>query len=95
VGHLTINPGLFDGEVPPTKSILQVLLDIGYPMHYSCRRGLCGQDMIRILKGAEFLSPIEEPEDGTLQMLRVREQPMRMACSVRVIGDGAVVVEIV
>ena len=58
MGHLTIKPGLFDGDVPPSKTILQVLLDIGYPMHYSCRRGLCGQDMIRILKGAlKFLSP--------------------------------------
>jgi len=95
VGHLIIKPGLFDGDVPPTKSILQVLLDIGYPMHYSCRRGLCGQDMIRILKGAEFLSPKEEPESGTLEMLRVHDQPMRMACSVRIIGDGEVVVEIV
>jgi ferredoxin len=95
VGHLTIKPGLFDGEVAPNRTILQVLLDIGYPMHYSCRRGLCGQDMIRVLKGAEFLSPIEEPEGGTLEMLRVRDQPMRMACSVYVIGNGEVVVEIV
>jgi ferredoxin len=95
LGRLVIQPGVFSGEVPPTKTVLRVLLELRHPVLHSCRRGLCGQDLIRILKGAEFLNPIDELEDGTLQLLQARDKPMRMACCVRVVGDGEVEVEIV
>jgi hypothetical protein len=56
---------------------------------------LCGQDLIRVVKGWEFLNEIQDPEDGTLELLRVKGQPMRMACCAKIIGDGEVVVEVV
>jgi ferredoxin len=90
-----IIPGVFEGDVPPTKSVLKVLLELRHPIMHSCRRGLCGQDLIRVLNGWEHLNPIEEHEDGTLTLLQARNEPMRMACCTRVIGDGVVTIEIV
>jgi ferredoxin len=95
VGRLVIRPEVFSGEVPPQRSILQVLLQLRHPILHSCRRGLCGQDLIRVISGWEHLNPIEETEDSTLQLLSAKDQPMRMACCARVVGDGEVVVEIV
>ncbi|MCZ7647138.1 MAG: 2Fe-2S iron-sulfur cluster binding domain-containing protein [Planctomycetota bacterium] len=95
MGRLVIQPALYAGEVPPGKSVLQVLLELRAPMHYSCRRGLCGQDLIRVLAGGEHLNPVGDLEDGTLELLQVKGQPYRMACCARVVGDGEVVVEVV
>ena len=95
MGRLVIEPNVFNDEVPPAKTVLRVLLDLRYPVLHSCRRGLCGQDLIRVLKGWEFLNPIEDNEDGTLTLLQARQHPMRMACCARVVGDGEVVVEVV
>ena len=95
MGRLVIQPGVFSGEVPATKSILLVLLEQRHAVHYSCRRGLCGQDLIRIVSGWEFLNPINDLEDGTLELLRAKDKPMRMACCAKVVGDGEVIVEVV
>lgn len=95
MGRLVIRPDVFSGEVPPTKSILLVLLEQRQMVHYSCRRGLCGQDLIRVISGWEHLNPINDLEDGTLELLRAKGQPMRMACCAKVVGDGEVVVEVV
>lgn len=95
MGRLVIVPGIFRGELPATKTVLQILLEQHVALHYSCRRGLCGQDLIRILSGWEHLNPIEEQEAGTLELLRAHGRLMRMACCTRVVGDGEVVVEIV
>ena len=95
MGKLVIQPDIFSGDIPPTKSILMVLLEQRRTVHYSCRRGLCGQDLIRVVKGWEFLNEIQDPEDGTLELLRVKGQPMRMACCAKIIGEGEVIVEVV
>ena len=95
MGRLLILPQLFDGDVAPTKSVLQVLMECRHPIHFSCRRGLCGQDLIRVVEGWEHLNPIGDAEDGTLTLLRARDKPMRMACCAKVVGDGQVIVEIV
>jgi len=95
VGRLVIEPEIFSGEVPPNKSVLQLLLELRIPVLHSCRRGLCGQDLIRVKSGWEHLNAIEDPECGTLELLRVNDQPMRMACCTKVVGSGEVVVEIV
>ena len=95
MGRLTIEPQIFSGEIPPTKSILLVLLELQQRVHYSCRRGLCGQDVIRVLRGAEFLNPVTELEEGTLELLQLKSEPMRLACCTRVIGNGEVVIQVV
>jgi len=95
MGRLVVEPNLYFGEVPPDKSILLVLLEQRQLIDFSCRRGLCGQDLIRIVSGNEHLNPIEGLEEGTLELLMEKGKSMRMACCARVIGDGEVVIEIV
>jgi len=95
MGRLVIEPQVFAGELPPTKTILQAMLEQRVALHFSCRRGLCGQDLIRIVSGWEYLNPIGDLEDGTLELLRAKGKRMRMACCARIIGDGEVVVEVV
>jgi ferredoxin len=95
MGRLVIQPGIFSGEIPPTKSILMVLLEQRYRVHYSCRRGLCGQDLIHVISGWEHLNPIQDHEDGTLELLQAKGKPMRMACCAKIVGDGEVIVEVV
>jgi len=95
MGRLVIKPGIYDGEISASKTVLQVLLEQHVAVQYSCRRGLCGQDLIRVLEGWEQLNPISDLEDGTLDLLRAKGKQMRMACCTRVLGVGPVVVEIV
>ncbi len=95
MGRLVIQPDVFSGEVPPERSILQVLLQLRHPILHSCRRGLCGQDLIRVISGGEFLNPIEEPEESTLALFSAKDQLLRLSCCAMVVGDGEVVVEIV
>lgn len=95
MGYLVIEPGIYRGEMSPAKTVLQVLLEQHVPLHYSCRRGLCGQDLIRVLSGWEHLNPVTDLEEGTLELLRAKGKSMRMACCARVVGAGEVVVEIV
>lgn len=95
MGRLVIEPQVFSGEVPPGKSILLLLLEQRQTVQHSCRRGLCGQDLIRVLSGAEHLNAIGDLEDGTLELLGVKGEPYRMACSARVIGAGEVIIEVV
>jgi len=95
MGKLLIRPGTVARDVPPEKSILMFLLEQHARVHYSCRRGLCGQDLIRVVQGWEHLNAIQEHEEGTLELLRVKDQPMRMACCAKVIGDGEVIIELV
>jgi len=95
MGRLVIKPGLFDGEIPASKTVLQVLLELHMAVRHSCRRGLCGQDLICVLEGWEQLNPIGDLEDGTLELLRAKGKQMRMACCTKVLGAGTVVVELV
>ena len=95
VGRLVIEPGIFRGELPASRTVLQVLIERRAHVRYSCRRGLCGQDLIRVLSGWEYLNPIEDLEEGTLELLRARGKQMRMACCARITGAGEVVVEVV
>lgn len=94
MGRVVIEPGIYSGEIPPTKSILLVLLEQRVRIHFSCRRGLCGQDLIKVCSGWEHLNPIGELEEGTLELLGVKGQPYRMSCCARVLGDGVVVLEL-
>lgn len=39
-------------RVPATSSVLDVLLDNGVDAPYSCRQGICGECVVRVLEGA-------------------------------------------
>ena len=95
MGRLVVQPDRYAGEIPPEKSILMLLLEQRISVHYSCRRGLCGQDLVRIVKGWEHLNAIQDHEEGTLELLQATGKSMRMACCAKVIGNGEVIIEIV
>lgn len=95
MGYLVVEPGLFSGEIPAHRTILQVLLSQGIMIGNQCRRGMCGQDLIRVISGWEHLNPVVEPENGMLTLLNVAGKHMRMACCTRIIGHGRVVVQCV
>lgn len=62
-------------DVPPEKSVLDVLLANGLPVFSSCREGVCGSCETRVLGGApehhdRVLSP-EERASGTIMMVCV------------------------
>ncbi len=80
-----------------TTSVLNVLLSHGYPIQTVCG-GLaqCGRDIIRVLSGAEYLSPRRELETRRLAALAREGEPagpdIRLACQTYVRGD--VVIEV-
>lgn len=83
-----------DGVFPCnlTTSILNVLLQNGFPIATFCGgRAACGRDVIRILEGAEFLSPRREAESRRLAALAEAGEPagrdIRLACQTYVRGD--------
>ncbi len=75
-----------------TTSILNVLLQNGFPIATLCGgRAACGRDVIRIVQGAEFLSPRREMESRRLAALAAAGGPaggdIRLACQTFVRGD--------
>ncbi len=98
MGSITIKGS---GEVYPatlTLSILNTLLKHGYPIQTECGgRAQCGRDLVRVLSGAEFLSPRRDQETRRLEALAREGEPsgpdMRLACQTYVRGD--VVIEVV
>ena len=70
------------------------LLDIAeasqVPLESGCRMGMCGSDPVRIIEGAENLSPVRSAERRTLERLGVAGD-CRMACVSRL--QGPVVVD--
>src|SRR5215213_6052081 len=70
------------------------LLDIAeasqVPIESGCRMGMCGSDPVRIVEGAENLSPMRSAERRTLERLGLGGG-CRMACVSRV--QGPVVVD--
>ncbi len=80
-----------------TTSILNVLMKNGFPIQTVCGgRAQCGRDLIRIISGAELLSPRREMETRRLASLAGEGEPsgpdIRLACQTYVRGD--VVIEV-
>jgi ferredoxin-NADP reductase len=60
-------------SIPPHRSILEVLLDAGLDLPFSCQEGVCGQCMSRVLEGApehrdSFLSPTEKASNRVMMI---------------------------
>ncbi len=69
----------------PGESLLKVAQANQVSLESGCRMGLCGADPVRIIAGAENLSPPSAAERATLQRLRL-PPACRMACTARVRG---------
>jgi ferredoxin len=61
-------------------------LDVTVPLRFGCCQGECGTCAIKILSGAENLSPKTKQEQATLCRLRFNEH-YRLACQCALRGD--------
>lgn len=76
------------------QSICEAAEEHGLPINAECHAGICGSDPIRIVSGAEHLSPLEGGESETLEELcSLAPGEHRLACMCR--ASGPVVVELV
>ena len=79
---LVIQP---DEKTVPAKvgqSLLELVESCGGKIEAGCRMGVCGADPVAVREGAEFLTPMEDSERGTLE--RLGHAPnTRLACSAR------------
>jgi ferredoxin len=53
---------------------------------FGCRDGACGACMVKIVKGAENISPIQDDEKDFLETMAA-EPNERLACQCKVYGD--------
>lgn len=53
---------------------------------FGCRDGACGACMVRVLAGAENLSPMKDDEKDFLETMAA-EPNERLACQCKVFGD--------
>jgi ferredoxin-NADP reductase len=58
-------------SIPPHRSVLEVLLDAGLDVPFSCQEGVCGQCMARVLEGIpehrdSYLSPTEKASNDVM-----------------------------
>ncbi len=72
-------------EVPPNKSMLEVLLDQGYRVPNSCRDGICGSCETRVLEG------VPEHRDSVLSASERASNKTVMLCISRCQGDRLVI----
>jgi Na+-transporting NADH:ubiquinone oxidoreductase subunit NqrF len=62
------------------------------PIEFDCRKSDCGICIVRVVKGHENLSKVEEKEKDFLNAMRA-EDDERLACQCRILGDVTVQVE--
>ncbi len=53
---------------------------------FGCRDGACGACMVKVLEGAQNLSPMQEDEKDFLETMAA-EPHERLACQCKVFGD--------
>ena len=84
VAETSVRKGLgFQAVDPKLKS----------PIEYDCRKADCGICIMRVLKGAEHLSPPTAPEKDFLKAMHADPEE-RLACQTNIFGDCDVDVEL-
>jgi ferredoxin len=80
--------------VQPGKNLLEALQAIQYPIATSCGgRASCGLCRLTILRGAQFLNPINAQELGHLGNV-AKVIGIRLACQAIVQSEGEIEIEI-
>lgn len=74
----------------PGDKLIEVCDRISVPLAFSCRGGACGTCAIRVIEGAENLSPRSEKEELVIEDLGEDLRDVRLACQVRVYGPAHV-----
>ena len=73
-------------EVAQGYAMIDLCEDHDTSILFGCRDGACGACMIRVLEGAENLSPIRDDERDFLETMAA-EPNERLACQSKVLGD--------
>lgn len=91
VAVVTLLPEESRLETRPGATLLEVI-EQATSIAASCRVGLCGNDAVWVLEGADRLSPPDDDERATLERLSLGPAG-RMACRARVLGDVSISLE--
>ena len=78
-------------NVPLDYALIDMCEDHDTSILFGCRDGACGACMIRVLEGAENLTPMKNDEKDFLETMAA-EPNERLACQCKVKGD--VVIEV-
>ena len=73
-------------DVPQNYAMIDMCEDHDTSILFGCRDGACGACMIRVLEGAEHLSPMKDDERDFLETMAA-EPNERLACQCKVLGD--------
>jgi ferredoxin len=74
-------------EAAKGAELKDVTKDNGWPIAYGCEDGVCGTCIVKVEEGQDNLSPKEEVEDQTLEMMCMNDGEHRLCCQCKVNGD--------
>lgn len=74
-------------EVAEGSDLKDVATDNGWPIAFGCGDGICGTCIVKIIKGKDNLSPIEEKEQQTLSVMGLDDGEHRLLCQCKIKGD--------
>jgi 2Fe-2S ferredoxin len=84
--RVRFEPMGLDVSVPRGRRVYDVAMAHGLPLAQSCRGdGICSRCAVRVLRGAEYLSPERRPERARKAANRV-DRELRLACLTTVRG---------
>ena len=73
-------------EVADDYALIDMCEDHDTSILFGCRDGACGACMIKVIEGAENISPMEDHERDFLETMAA-EPDERLACQCKVKGD--------
>ncbi len=73
-------------EVNDAYALIDMCEDHDTSILFGCRDGACGACMVKVLKGAEHLSPMKDDERDFLETMGAADNE-RLACQCKVFGD--------
>jgi len=79
-------------DFPAGKLLQYAIEESGADIIFGCREGGCATCIVRIIEGAEHLSPPTDAEHSTLEEAEL-DSGLRLSCQVTIIGDGRVVIQ--
>lgn len=77
-------------EVEQGAALKDITKDHGWPIAYGCEDGLCGTCIVHAKNGGTGLSPMEETENQTLEMMTMNDGEHRLSCQCKITGDAEI-----
>jgi len=80
-------------EVKEGTDLKKIIHENGWSIPLACEDGVCGVCLIKVLEGAENLTPVTDKEKMTLGAMGLNTGEFRLSCQCRVNGD--VVIDVI